>query len=199
VTQPPGDELALRAGDRDRERAAEELRRHHLEGRLDADELEERLGRAYGARTLGGLAGVLNDLPVLGRRGAVEPEAAPAPRVKVRGFGLLAFSQAHDLPVPVEEAYGEALDSIVEAMVLFGYDLVERHDGQALVFEQQERPAWVYLVCVAAFPIGLLALLVKRATRVRIDFLPRPGDRCRLRIGGEARRPVRKAFAALSG
>lgn len=198
MTQP-GDELALRAGDRDRERAAEELRRHHLEGRLDADELEERLGRTYAARTLGDLAGLLNDLPVLGPRGVVPPEAAPARRPKVGGFGLLPFSQAHDLPVTADEAYLEALDSIVEAMILFGYDLVERHDGQALVFEQHERPAWVYLVCVAAFPFGLLALLVKRATRVRIDFLPRPGDRCRLRIGGEARRPVRKAFATLSG
>jgi hypothetical protein len=198
VTQP-GDELALRAGDRDRERAAEELRRHHLEGRLDADELEERLGRAYGGRTLGDLAGVLNDLPVLGRRGAVPPEGAPAPRPKVGGFGLLPFSQAHDLPVTAEEAYLEALDSIVGAMVLFGYHLVERHHGQALVFAQQERPAWVYLVCVAAFPFGLLALSVKRSTHVRIEFLPRPADRCRLRIAGEARRPVRKAFAALSG
>ena len=198
MTQP-GDELALRAGDRDRERAAEELRRHHLEGRLDADELDERLGRAYGARTLGDLAGVLNDLPVLGRRGAVPPEVPSAPRVKVGGFGLRPFSQAHDLPVPAEEAYVEALDSIAGAMVLFGYDLVERRDSQALVFEQQERPEWVYLVCIASFPLGLLALLVKRTTRVRIEFVPRPGDRCRVRIGGQARRPVRKAFAKLSG
>jgi len=197
VTQP-GEELALRAGDRDRERAAEELRRHHLEGRLDADELEERLGRTYGARTLGDLAGLLNDLPVLGRRGAVSPEATPSRRPRVGGFGLLPFSQAHDLPVPVDEAFVEALDSIVEAMILFGYNLVERDDGRTLVFEQQERPAWVYLVCVVAFPFGLLALTIKRATRVRIDFLPRPGERCRLRIGGEARRPVRKAFATLS-
>ena len=198
MTQP-GDELALRAGDRDRERAAEELRRHHLEGRLDADELGERLGRAYGARSLGDLAGVLKDLPVLGRRGAVGHEAPPASRPRVGGFGLLAFSQTHDLPVPAAEAYEEALDSVVEAMVVFGYDLVERHDGQALVFEQQERPEWVYLVCLATFPFGLLALMVKRTFRVRIDFVPRPGDRCRLRIGGQARRPARKALAKLSG
>ena len=39
------------AGDRDRERAALELRRHYLAGRLSETELDERLGLALGART----------------------------------------------------------------------------------------------------------------------------------------------------
>ena len=40
-----GDDLALRASDADRERAVAELRRHHLDGRLDAEEAEDRMGR----------------------------------------------------------------------------------------------------------------------------------------------------------
>ena len=40
----------LRASDADREAAVERLRAAALEGRLDADELEERLSQAYAAR-----------------------------------------------------------------------------------------------------------------------------------------------------
>jgi Domain of unknown function (DUF4190)/Domain of unknown function (DUF1707) len=40
----------LRASDDDRDTAVERLRTAALEGRLDGDELEERLERAYGAR-----------------------------------------------------------------------------------------------------------------------------------------------------
>src|SRR3954453_14514528 len=61
----------LRASDADREHVAEALRRHHLEGRLDTDELQERLDRCYAARTAGELAPLLQDLP-----GAPEPQRA---------------------------------------------------------------------------------------------------------------------------
>src|SRR5690349_4241393 len=53
----------LRASDAERERVAEALRRHHLDGRLDTEELQERLERAYAARTTGELAPLLADLP----------------------------------------------------------------------------------------------------------------------------------------
>jgi Domain of unknown function (DUF1707) len=191
------DELTLRAGDRDRERSAQELRRHHLDGRLDADELEERLGRAYGARTLGDLAALLGDLPALAQE--VAPSTGPVERPRVGGFGLLSFAQVHELPSSVPDAYAEALDSIVRGMVLHGYDLVDRSDDRWLTFECHERPAWVPLVCVFAFPVGLVALSVRTTTRVRMDFVPAGSGRCRLTISGEARRPVRKALAAISG
>jgi hypothetical protein len=53
----------LRASDADRERVADALRRHHLDGRIDTDELQERLERCYAARTTGELAPLLADLP----------------------------------------------------------------------------------------------------------------------------------------
>ena len=52
----------LRAGDADRERTADELRRAHADGRIDADELAERIGRCYGARTFGELQRLTADL-----------------------------------------------------------------------------------------------------------------------------------------
>jgi Domain of unknown function (DUF1707) len=52
----------LRAGDADRERVADQLRKAHAEGRLDADELSERIGRCLQARTFGELERLTADV-----------------------------------------------------------------------------------------------------------------------------------------
>jgi hypothetical protein len=54
---------SLRASDADRERAVATLGRHAEAGRLDAEELEERIERAYAARTLAELDALQRDLP----------------------------------------------------------------------------------------------------------------------------------------
>jgi hypothetical protein len=53
----------LRVSDADRERVAAEIREHFAQGRLDSNELSDRLGRAYGARTAGELDSLRADLP----------------------------------------------------------------------------------------------------------------------------------------
>jgi len=70
---------ALRASDAERQRVADRLREACLEGRLDADELDERLAVAYGARTRPELAALLDDLPAPAPAGAV---ALPAPSAR---------------------------------------------------------------------------------------------------------------------
>lgn len=79
------DRAQLRVADTDRERAAEALRSHYAAGRLEAEELEERLQGAYAARTEGDLRALFEDLPdphvagganVVG--GAKKTAAAPA-------------------------------------------------------------------------------------------------------------------------
>lgn len=70
----------LRASDADREQIAERLRRAATEGRLLADELEERLGVALSARTYGELDAVVADLPTtsLGpRKRSTKPARVP--------------------------------------------------------------------------------------------------------------------------
>ena len=62
-----------RASDAERERVATLLRDHAAEGRLDAGELDDRLGRAYAARTRGELDTLTADLP------AVPPRRTPQP------------------------------------------------------------------------------------------------------------------------
>jgi len=59
VGNPP----ELRVSDEEREQVATEIREHFAQGRLDADELSDRLGRAYGARTAGELDALRTDLP----------------------------------------------------------------------------------------------------------------------------------------
>ena len=63
-------EAHIRAGDADRERVADELTGHCADGRLTPTELEARLDAVFRARTLGELAAVRRDLPVVGLAGA---------------------------------------------------------------------------------------------------------------------------------
>jgi Domain of unknown function (DUF1707)/2TM domain len=74
----PGNQprASLRASDADRERFVETLRRHHVDGRLTADELAERTERAYAARTFGDLDALATDLPPLS---ATTPAPADLP------------------------------------------------------------------------------------------------------------------------
>jgi hypothetical protein len=65
-----GPDPDLRAADADREATAERLRASHAEGRLDTDELQQRLERCYAAKTLGELKALVTDLP--GERAANE-------------------------------------------------------------------------------------------------------------------------------
>jgi hypothetical protein len=82
-TNMPGelasDRRNLRVSHEDRDQVAEQLRVAAGDGRLTADELDERLGTALTARTYGELEVVLVDLPAV--PGAV-PAPAPAPEVK---------------------------------------------------------------------------------------------------------------------
>jgi hypothetical protein len=58
----PGDR-SLRVGDRERDAVSEILRERHLEGRLDAEEFETRLGRCLAAKTYAELDELIADFP----------------------------------------------------------------------------------------------------------------------------------------
>ena len=72
----------LRASDAERERVVAFLREHALLGRLTDDELEDRIGLAYAAVTVGDLETLIGDLPRASRPGsrpAVSRPSAPRP------------------------------------------------------------------------------------------------------------------------
>lgn len=58
-----GSDRSIRASDADRESVAASLRDHYAAGRLNGDEFNERLDKAYAATTLGDLADLQADLP----------------------------------------------------------------------------------------------------------------------------------------
>ena len=77
---------SLRLSDADRDRAAAELSEHFQAGRLAADELDDRVGRALQARTVADLAPLFADLP--GERPAAtgpgSRQVSPAPSRSAR-------------------------------------------------------------------------------------------------------------------
>jgi hypothetical protein len=103
------DPRRMRVSDDERERVASFLREQALEGRLDHEELEDRIGGAYRAKTAGELEDLIEDLP---HRRVPAARAAPRrparrshpPVVLVLGLGLLAI-----LTVPTLLAGGVAV------------------------------------------------------------------------------------------
>ena len=69
-------ERSMRASDADRDRVADHLREAAGEGRLEQEELEQRLEAAFGARTLADLDALTADLP---RRRPERPSARSSP------------------------------------------------------------------------------------------------------------------------
>jgi hypothetical protein len=58
-----GSHVSMRASSADRDRAIEVLQRSFVEGRLDRDELDERLGQALISRFFADLMALVADLP----------------------------------------------------------------------------------------------------------------------------------------
>ena len=78
-----GDQLMMRASDRDRQQVVERLRGALEDGRLTMEEYVDRMGAAYQAATYGGLAPLCADLPapspvITGPRTAAAATAPPA-------------------------------------------------------------------------------------------------------------------------
>src|SRR3954454_2930430 len=74
----------VRASDADREWCARALRDHYASGRIDGEELEERLAVATRARSTGELRALMRDLPRERRRGG--PLSRAAVRADALGF-----------------------------------------------------------------------------------------------------------------
>jgi hypothetical protein len=80
----------LRAADADRTAVADLLGEHMAAGRLTVVEYEERLARAYAARTFGELAELTTDLPPLAPARTTPVAPVPAPAHGPVGWGHCA-------------------------------------------------------------------------------------------------------------
>jgi hypothetical protein len=79
----------LRVGDAERHQMTESLHEHFVQGRLDREELDERLTAALTAKTAGELRAVARDLP--------QPPAAYAPQQRPEHWGGPPWSAHHRL------------------------------------------------------------------------------------------------------
>src|ERR1700721_4883867 len=84
------DNRNLRVSHEDRDQVAEQLRVAAGDGRLTAEELDERLEAALTARTYGELAGLTTDLPAIPDfgPGAPVPEPKDLARIDCRGSSV---------------------------------------------------------------------------------------------------------------
>lgn len=177
--QPPGPQQGpqsvsseIRASDADRAGVADALRTHCAAGRLEVEELEQRLAVALSARTVGELERLVEDLPGMPAVPRSGRQAVPAP-VKPGLPGVRSFYQSHELAVDRTLCFRQALDHMLPAMVAGGFDVVSRVEHELLVFQRQSE-------------------------RVVVSFTDSGEGGTRLVVQGRARRRVRKLFARLS-
>ena len=115
--------LAWLAASADRERAVGVLRAGFAEGRLSQDELDERVARAYAARTYGDLWALTSDLPA-------GPFAPP--------YGPVAMPPQH---APEVSSWRPAAALVITALIIFTLAalitaVVTAHAGQPAPYQQ---------------------------------------------------------------
>jgi hypothetical protein len=184
----------LRASDADRERVIHELRRHHADGRITSEELEERIGTVWETKYVSGLGAVTADLPALPAPPAPAPPAPRLPWVP----GRADFSVQWEASVPPGEAMVAALRHLAPALSVAGYGLADR-TPERVVFSRPRTPGWVWPVVIFTFPFGLLALLARTEDRVAIELVPRQDGSTLVYAAGVAPLSLRRAFAEVAG
>lgn len=101
----------LRIGDAERDRMTESLHEHFAQGRLTAEELDERLSATLAAKTVGDLRAVDRDLP--------QP-ASPAPVYQPGGQGMRFRPRPFVFAFPVFAFTLLVLGAFTHTWALFG-------------------------------------------------------------------------------
>jgi hypothetical protein len=114
----------VRASDEERESTVTLLREHGATGRLDVDELEQRVGAAYQARTRGDLATLLDDLPRT--RSVVAAPRTRRPARRYAGHEWGAFARVSVLLIAIWAVSGAGYFWPAWVMVWWGFALAMR-------------------------------------------------------------------------
>jgi hypothetical protein len=154
----------FRVSDADRDRVAALLRDHYAEGRLSADELDDRLTAALSAKTSGELRRVLSDLPGAGPdRSTLFP-----PRSSVFPPGAAVFAPGPGESGPGAGSFGTGAGGFGTGTGSFppGGGLFPRAAGPVWM-RRRRRPRVLPLVALAL----VLTLLVPGAGSVVVTVL----------------------------
>jgi hypothetical protein len=117
----------LRIGDAERDAVARELREHWSLGRLDAEELESRLEKAYRAKTRRDVDVLIADLPEL-------QESSIRRRRRFFLPGVAGFHEERRLHASLRVAYDAAWREMVPRLELRGYFVEEERSPLRLFF-----------------------------------------------------------------
>ena len=157
----PADEIAagqgrLRASHTDREQVVGALQAAFVQGRLTADELDERVGQALAARTYAELAALTTDLPA-DPTPAVQPAPAPPP------------APARRLQNPAaRRAVKVGAGAIGVAVIALGVVIAVAGDPAAAVFIA------VFMLVLAAAATAIVASLIHVALKLEARQRSRP-------------------------
>ena len=152
--RPVGDPSMLRISDEDRHKVADVLRRAAGEGRIDLEELDERLEATYAAKTYGELVPITADLPAAGQQ-----HPHPVPRVDATvvpttthasSFSIMgdcsrkgiwevpakhnAFSLMGSITIDLREAVFTSQETVIEAVaIMAGIDVYVNPQTRVIV------------------------------------------------------------------
>jgi hypothetical protein len=164
---------SMRASSADRERAVDVLKAGFAEGRLTQDEYNDRMGRAYAARTYGELAALTADLPA----GAVPAWPVPAYQPPLSGTNSMAIAS---MVLGVAEFFTAGLTAI--PAVICGHiarrqmkETAQRGDGLAtsgLVLGYMAIIFWSVLI--AASLVGVAISIAHNGGPIIVNGPPGP-------------------------
>lgn len=191
----------LRVSDEDRHRVAEVLRTAAGEGRIDLEELEERLEAAYGAKTYGELVPLTVDLPTAGTPTQLSPyvtapsELTGAP-AHTGSFSVMgdctrrglwrvpdkhtAFSLMGSITIDLREAALTSAETVIDAYaIMAGIEIiVNPHtrvvvDGVGIMGEMNESRSKVPADLTAASPtVRVRGMALMASVTVKRKELP---------------------------
>ncbi|WP_188779064.1 DUF1707 SHOCT-like domain-containing protein [Marmoricola endophyticus] len=161
----PVDPGSLRVSDADRHRVAEALREAAGEGRLDIDELEERLELAYAAKTYADLVPITLDLPGV-RPTEQLPEHLTAPRPD--------RAPSRRTPAGARSSYDTSVGIMGECKRVGEWDIGEHHHAFSMMgsvvldLREARFPAGEVQIDASAI-MGSVEVIVDETTDVRLD------------------------------
>lgn len=164
IENRPHDPSQMRISDADRQRVADVLRDAAGEGRIDLDELEERLEQTWAARTYGDLVPITLDLQATGP--AVPPAAAPARRPS---GGVPAVGHASSLAI-MGEVKRQGVWSVPahhSSFALMGSVVVDLREAQLEAHETQINASAI---------MGEVKVIVPAHVHVIVDGTPIMGE-----------------------
>jgi Domain of unknown function (DUF1707)/2TM domain len=138
--EPSGERRrSLRASDADRERVVDLLRQAHAEGRLTVEEFDERMGRAFEARTYADLDRLTTDLPAPPRPVPSRP-SLPSHRARESFLGHLgSYLAVNLLLVAIWAATGRGYFWPIWPMLGWGFAVVSHALSAYLPGDQHHR------------------------------------------------------------